>query len=228
MKRAIIIMTKIPLAGTVKTRLQSFLSPEECAALAAAFLMDTEKKAKTVCNKTIIAFSPPGKGTELENLLQYEHEFTEQTGANLGERMFNAFQFAFEKDLDAVVMIGTDSPTFPPEFIAKAFEFLEKTDAVLGKTADGGFYLIGFRRRLKKEIFENVEWSSERTFSQTKKNITRLNFNLQKLPAWYDVDEPEDLHKLFTEFQTDNRAREIAPVTFQWLTNQKLFSKPND
>lgn len=227
MNRAIIIMAKVPLAGTVKTRLQSFLSPEECAALAAAFLTDTENKAKTVCSKTIIAFSPPDKRAELENLLQYKHAFIEQTGADLGERMFNAFDFVFDKNLDAVVMIGTDSPTFPSEFIAKAFEYLEKTDAVLGKTADGGFYLIGLRR-LYKKIFQNVEWSSAQTFEQTKRNITKLNFNLREIPAWFDIDEPEDLRKLFTEFQIDNRAREIAPETFRWLTNQKIFTKLNE
>ena len=227
MKRAIIIMTKIPLAGTVKTRLQSFLSAEECAELAAAFLMDTENKAKTVCNETIIAFSPPGKGMELENLLQYEHEFIEQTGADLGERMFNAFQFAFEKDLDAVVMIGTDSPTFPPEFIAKAFEFLEKTDAVLGKTTDGGFYLIGLHR-LKREIFENVEWSSPNTFAQTKRNFMHLNFDLREIPAWYDVDEPADLRRLCSEFQINESARHIAPQTFRWINRHKTFPKSGE
>jgi len=228
MNRAIIIMTKVPIAGTVKTRLHSILSPEECAELAAAFLQDTVGKAQTVHSKKIIAFSPSDKRDELEAVLPSEHFLIAQNGADLGERMFNAFQFAFERNLDAVVMIGTDSPTFPADYIEQAFDCLENADAVLGKTTDGGFYLIGFQCRLQKEIFENVEWSSARTFRQTKENITRLNLNLQEIPSWFDVDEPEDLHKLFAEFQTDKRTREIAPETFRWLTNQKIFSKPND
>jgi len=227
MKRAIIIMTKVPLAGAVKTRLHPVLSPEECAALAAAFLQDAFGKAQTVCSKTIIAISPFDELDKLKNILHSEPLFIEQNGADLGERMFNAFQFAFIGNSDAVVMIGTDSPTFPADYIEQAFENLKTADAVLGKTADGGFYLIGLRR-VKKEIFEGVEWSSPQTFEQTKRNITRLNFNLREIPVWYDVDEPEDLRLLFTEFQTDQRARKIAPITFQWLTNQKIFSKLSD
>ena len=227
MKQAIILMTKIPLAGTVKTRLHPILPPEECAALAAAFLQDAFLKAQSVCGNTMIALYPFYESDKLKNILHAAPLLIEQIGEDLGERMFNAFQFAFENDSDAVVLIGTDSPTFPPEFIAKAFEYLEKTDAVLGKTADGGFYLIGLRR-LKKEIFENVEWSSAQTFEQTLRNITRLNFNLQEIPAWYDVDEPEDLHKLFVEFQTIKRAREIAPKTFRFLTKQKIFPESNE
>jgi rSAM/selenodomain-associated transferase 1 len=227
MKRAVIIMTKVPLAGTVKTRLHPVLSPEECAALAAAFLQDAFGKAQTVCRRTILAISPFYELDKLKNILHSEPLFIEQTGADLGERIFNAFKFAFERNSDAVVMIGTDSPTFPADYIKQAFEKLKRSDAVLGKTTDGGFYLIGLRR-LRREIFEDVEWSSPKTFEQTKRNIMRLNFILQEIPAWYDVDEPEDLYTLFTEFQTDERARKIAPKTFQWLTNQKIFSKPSD
>jgi rSAM/selenodomain-associated transferase 1 len=227
MNRAIIIMTKAPIAGTVKTRLHPILSPEKCAELAAAFLLDAAGKAQTVDSKKIIAFSPSGNRDELKAVLRPENLFIEQTGAGLGERMFDAFEFAFEQNSDSVVMIGTDSPTFPADYIEQAFASLEKADAVLGKTTDGGFYLIGLRR-LRKEIFKNIEWSSARAFRQTKRNITHLNFNLHEIPAWYDVDNPEDLRRLFSEFQTDKRAREIAPETFKWLANQEIFLKPND
>jgi len=227
MKRAVIIMTKVPIAGMVKTRLQPFFSPEKCAELAAVFLRDAENKVKTGCDKRIIAFSPQDKRTELESFLQYKHECIEQAGADLGERMFNAFEFAFAQNSDSVVMIGTDSPTFPPGFIAQAFEYLERADAVLGKTADGGFYLIGLRKS-DGRIFEAVEWSSAQTFEQTHDNILSLNFSLREIPAWYDVDEPQDLQKLFEEFQENEAARETAPKTFEWLMNQTKFSKLND
>jgi hypothetical protein len=227
MNRAVIVMTKVPIAGTVKTRLQPLLPAKECAELAAALLKDTVKKTRFVCNKTIVAFSPPGKQRELEKALKAEYIYIEQRGINLGERMFDAFRFAFESSFDSVVMIGTDSPTFPADFMELAFENLRSAEAVLGKTADGGFYLIGLRR-LRKEIFENIEWSTAKTVEQTKRNITQLNYKLQEIPAWYDVDEPEDLRRLYKEFLTDERAKHIAPATYEWLMKQKVFSKPSD
>ena len=95
MKKAIIIMAKVPEAGKVKTRLQPALTPNESAELATAFLQDTENKAKTITENLIVAFSPDNKKNELENILQHKPFLIEQTGDNLGEKMFNAFKFAF-------------------------------------------------------------------------------------------------------------------------------------
>ena len=110
-------------------------------------------------------------------------------------------------------MIGTDSPTFPAQFITQAFEMLSETDAVLGETADGGFYLIGLRK-LKKEIFETIEWSSPKTFEQTARNIENLNLKLSFLPNWYDVDTPDDLKRLKKDL---SKNPSIAPKTFEFL-----------
>ena len=217
MKRAIIIMAKVPIAGKVKTRLQPHLSPEQCAALAAAFLQDTVNKAKTVCENAILAYSPPEKINALRRILPYQSIFIEQTGRDLGERMFNAFKFAFEEDSNSVVMVGTDSPTFPADYIEQAFEFLEfETDVVLGKTEDGGFYLIGLSA-LCVEIFEKVAWSSPETFERVFENIYNLNLRLREVPGWYDVDEPPDLEKLREEFLHNENARRRAPKTFEYL-----------
>lgn len=224
MNRAIIIMTKVPAAGNVKTRLSPILSTEQCAELAECFLRDTVEKANQIKILTIIAFSPVEARENLIEILPTEKFIVEQTGENLGERMLNAFQFAFSQNFDAVVMIGTDSPTFPSEFLTQAFESLVEDDAVLGKTADGGFYLIGLRT-LKKEIFEAVAWSSSETFEQTKRNIINSNYSLREIPAWYDVDEPEDLERLAAEFQSDEKSRRAAPKTFEWLANRESFLK---
>ncbi|MEO8074117.1 MAG: TIGR04282 family arsenosugar biosynthesis glycosyltransferase [Acidobacteriota bacterium] len=206
-------MTKVPRAGNVKTRLQSFLSAAQCVSLSEAFLEDAINKAKGRANNLITAFSP---SSERDYFTKFENDkFTllEQKGENLGEKMFNAFQFAFEHDSDAIVMIGTDSPTFPAEFIHLAFENLKNADAVLGETEDGGFYLIGLRT-LRKEIFSGVEWSSAKTFEQTTENIRKVGLKLFHLPIWFDVDFPEDLVKLRNNL-TENS--DIAPKTFHWL-----------
>ncbi len=170
-------MAKVPIAGTVKTRLQPFLSAEQSATLAECFLRDTVSKAKFLSNELIIAYTPVEKLDVLLAILSNKQIFIEQKGANLGDKMFHAFEFAFSQNSDAVVMIGTDSPTFPAQFITQAFEMLSETEAVLGETADDGFYLIGLRK-LKKEIFETVECSSPRTFEQTARNVANLNLKL--------------------------------------------------
>lgn len=213
MKKVIIIMAKVPIAGTVKTRLQPFLSAEQSATLAECFLRDAVSKAKSLSNELIIAYTPVEKRDVLLTTLPNEQIFIEQKGANLGGKMFHAFEFAFTQNSDAVLMIGTDSPTFPARFITRAFEMLSETDAILGETADGGFYLIGLRK-LKKEIFEAVEWSSPKTFNQTARNIENLGLKLSFLPNWYDVDTPDDLKRLKKDL---SKNPSIAPKTFEFL-----------
>lgn len=216
MKRAVIIMAKVPRAGNVKTRLQPFLSAQQSADLAACFLEDAIGKVKSMCNQIIIAFAPAAERAYFDRFALSETIFHQQTGSDLGARMSNAFEFAFSQNADSVLMIGTDSPTFPAEFIERAFADLETADAVLGKTADGGFYLIGLTR-LKKEIFENVEWSSAQTLRQTEDNIKRGGLSLKKLPEWFDVDEAADLERLRRDFARNENLSLTAPRTFDWL-----------
>lgn len=217
MKRAIIIMAKVPRAGNVKTRLQPFLSAEQCVWLSEAFLEDAINKAESFSEKLIVAFSPADERTYFDQFGDKNLILIEQKGADLGEKMFNAFQFALSQNSDSAVMIGTDSPTFPADYIEQAFEFLEmETDAVLGKTTDGGFYLIGLRK-LNKEIFESVAWSSDKTFEQTYRNIMKLDLHLREVPSWFDVDEKEDLLKLKEQFAFSQNAVRRAPKTFETL-----------
>ena len=138
--------------------------------------------------------------------------------------MSNAFKFAFAQNSDAVVVIGTDSPTFPAEFLEEAFEFLEAdSDIVMGKSEDGGFYLIGLRK-IHSGLFENVAWSSPKVFEQTARNAERLNLRLSQIENWYDVDTPADLVFLRKEMLTNEKMRECAPETFRWFAaHSKLF-----
>lgn len=213
-------MAKIPVAGEVKTRLQPLLSPEKCAELAAAFLRDTIVKTQSICKNIVLAYSPVTGRSVLEKISPPETNTVEQTGANLGEKMSNAFDFVFKRNSDSVVMIGTDSPTFPVEYIEQAFDFLEDgVKAVLGKSADGGFYLLGLRRSAP-QIFKRVEWSSAKVYAQITANIG----DFKTVPDWYDVDTPDDFTRLRDELENNVKARSFAPETFRWLSaNQFIF-----
>lgn len=216
MNPAIIVMCKSPMAGTVKTRLAPFLSAEKAADLAGCFAVDAMKKAQNICENTIVAFA--GEKEMLETILPRNLIWVRQTGADLGERMHNALRFAFEQNFSPLVVIGTDSPTLPSEYIKAAIKILQEklTDAVIGETEDGGFYLLGLNQP-NQQIFQNVRWSSPETLLQTVQNIRQLNLHLTSLPIWYDVDTPEDLRRLKSEIENNSLAQALAPATASWL-----------
>lgn len=226
-RQNLIVMCKAPLAGTVKTRLMPFLSADQAAELAVCFARDSIEKARKFNLQPVVAYAPENGKKALEKfLLPHNFLWTAQRGANLGEKMHNALVFGFGQNSSPLVVTGTDSPNLPPEFIAQAFQILAENqdNVVLGETLDGGYYLIGLNKA-DKRIFQNVEWSSPRTLADTARNIKSLNLKLNLLPAWYDVDTPEDLFRLRWDILTDEQAANaVAPQTTAWLKqNESLF-----
>ena len=147
-----------------------------------------------------------------------EQSYIAQRGADLGARLDAVMRDAEAEGLGPLIVIGTDSPTLPSEYLKRALDALTAGEAglVLGPTDDGGYYLVGTRRRVPG-LFDGVAWSTPAAFAQTLANRERLGLRAQILPPWYDVDTYDDLIRLSEEF-TSAPAREfLAPATRAWL-----------
>jgi glycosyltransferase A (GT-A) superfamily protein (DUF2064 family) len=67
-----------------------------------------------------------------------------------------------------VVIIGSDIPDITAADIAAAFRALGSNSAVFGPAMDGGYWLVGLRRRPRFiDPFANVRWSSEYALADT-------------------------------------------------------------
>lgn len=162
----------------------------------------------------------------MEKLVSENIILTEQIGENLGERMQSAIEFAHRKGFSPIIVIGTDSPTFPSDHLRQSINLIEQkqSEIVIGASEDGGYYLIGLKNSVKG-IFESIEWSSENTLAQTVENAKNI-FGVAPLQiaSWYDVDTSEELKKLFFEYSENKDFKTIAPNTAVWLeTNRNLF-----
>lgn len=191
----LIVFAKEPENGQIKTRLEGYLSKEQCKLLYEAFLMDTMNIAMDVkCDKRILAYTSTGDPIFIKDNFS-NFELFEQLGQDLGERMFNAFSYAFASRAEKVVIIGSDSPTLPSKLIDEAFNKLDENDIVIGPTKDGGYYLIGFTS-LFNGVFDNIEWSTSKVFEETLENIKKIGKSCFILKEWYDVDNHDDLAHL--------------------------------
>jgi glycosyltransferase A (GT-A) superfamily protein (DUF2064 family) len=70
-----------------------------------------------------------------------------------------------------------------------------KSDAVLGPSDDGGFYLIGLKR-CPDGLLSGIGWSQPDTFSQTLSRLRDIGMSVTILETWFDVDTPKDLSRL--------------------------------
>jgi uncharacterized protein len=89
-----------------------------------------------------------------------------QGTGHLGARMARAIAAA---PPGPVVLIGGDIPAIEARHIAAAFRLLGSCDLVFGPARDGGFWLVGARRRprLPAPLFVGVRWSSPYTLADT-------------------------------------------------------------
>lgn len=89
----------------------------------------------------------------------------EQPAGGLGRRMDQAIR---AMPPGPVVLIGTDIPDVRPRHVADAFRVLGDHDAVFGPATDGGFWLVGLRRRpFQPRLDGSVRWSTEHALADT-------------------------------------------------------------
>ncbi len=219
MSTCLIIFAKNPIPGKVKTRVTPHITPTDAAELYKAFIVDIVSNTLILkCDRIVIAYTPLNAETSFHEICGQSINYIPQEGYDLGERMKNAFRYTFDKGSKRTVIIGTDSPTLPLSYIRKAFSVLEKVPITIGPTFDGGYYLVGLSEQ-NNDIFDGVEWSTSRVFSQTLTRIKALNKQFYLLPPWYDVDTPEDLKFLRSHILAMklSGASDIPMSTMQFL-----------
>ena len=201
MKRGLAILTKVPIAGQVKTRLAPALDSEGAADLYRCFLLDTLELAMHMDGvEASIFYEPPEASQLLRDMVGESIELVPQSGGDLGSRMNNGFRDLFARGCESAVIIGADLPTLPLSHLTAAFSVLDRKPAVLGPSLDGGFFLIGLRN-LQPELFEGIAWSTRQVLGQTVDRINRLGLALECLEPWYDVDTVEDLDFLISHLR---------------------------
>ena len=196
---ALIVVAKRPAPGQTKTRLSPPLKPEQAARLYEAFLLDTLDLVRSVPRtRPLIAYLPQAERGYFTALAP-DFGLLLQRGSNLGERLDNALTECLTNGCEQAVIMDSDSPTLPAEYLAQAFDALAAgADGVLGACDDGGYYLIGLRRPAPR-LLREVQMSTPSVVRETLALAEAENLQMAQLPMWYDVDTVWDLERLRAE-----------------------------
>jgi glycosyltransferase A (GT-A) superfamily protein (DUF2064 family) len=123
-------------------------------------------------------------------------------------------------NLSSVVIIGTDSPNLPTDYLHAAFARLDDgADLVLGPADDGGYYLIGLRAR-QPRLLREAPMSTPTLLADTLAIAAELGLRAELLPMWYDVDTAAELKRLAEDLR--DTPADIAPHTRAFIANCKL------
>lgn len=196
----IIIFAKAPLPGFAKTRLIPALGVEGAARLARKMLFNTLREAIAAEIGAVELCVTP----EINQAAWREIEFpagieiSDQGDGDLGARLARAAKRGLAQD-ESVLLIGTDCVELNAPILRSAAVVLKHKDVVIHPAADGGYALLGLAR-FHPLLFEDMAWSTDRVASETIGRIGQLGWSLEVGTTLHDIDEPDDLKCIPTDW----------------------------
>ena len=202
--RTIVVMARPLVRGAVKTRLARALGDDGALSVYERLLHGTLDSAERVPDAALVlAETPHASGPAGADPLAGRDERWSrltQHGEGLGRRLAAVFTDLFARGAGSVVIVNSDSPALPEEYLEQAFAGLAPGRIVLGPAADGGYYLIGAGRETWAAGAETLTkllaaspMSSPRLLDHTRRAAQAAGLQVAQLPLWVDVDEPADL-----------------------------------
>ena len=173
MKKHLVVFVRAPQIGAVKSRLA-----RDIGALSAwKFYRDTTRSLLQWARddrawQSWLAVTPQG----FVDSPAWPREILriDQGRGDLGSRMARPF---VQLPPGPMVLVGSDIPDLRRAHIVRAFAALDRADVVFGPAQDGGFWLVGMRRRprpprqLVKKMFDGVHWSTSHALADVTENL---------------------------------------------------------
>ena len=180
MSAKVVVLTKVPAAGAVKTRLIPLLGAEGAKRLHEAMVADLQELLASIGVVPEWWVAGDLQDPWVESL---QGTVRPQPNGDLGARIAAALA-------EGGVALGTDSPTIPAEWLEAALH--AESDVVLGPSTDGGCWLIGTATD-HGHLFEQMQWSVDTVFAELKLRAAKAGLTISALPTGYDIDEPKDI-----------------------------------
>ena len=188
MRDLLLIFTRNPELGKVKTRLAADVGQETALRIYETLLHHTRSVTEQLRVDRQVLFSEVMEKDGIWRSSRFQKGL--QRGNDLGDRMANAFADGFSRGYEKVVIIGTDLYGLQQKDLEDAFDTLDESEVVIGPAEDGGYYLLGMRS-MRRELFSQKDWGTSRVLDQTLKDLIGIPISL--LRRQNDIDVLEDL-----------------------------------
>lgn len=147
-----------------------------------SFFKSQEKRLRNLCNKT--------------NLDTFILDENLQKGETFGERFCHAVSESFSKGYSNLIIIGNDSPQLKYNHFLSSINALKSNKVSLGKTFDGGFYLLAIQKeQFNYSEFLNLSWNTSRISTEVIQ-LLRDKIEISFIPTLKDIDSQKDFLSL--------------------------------
>jgi len=190
----VIVLSKAPVAGKVKTRLMPEYTAEQAANL---HMQMTETVMTKVCNMfDDVWLAVDDMEHHFFHSLQQKHacQLQYQGLGNLGQRLKTLAAASFADSDKPVMFLGTDSPHVNMSRYQQVASAIQHDDIVIGPVEDGGYDLISMAK-YTPGVFDGIDWGSSTVFDKTMNYIDKLELNVKVLDLSFDLDDAVDLKR---------------------------------
>lgn len=193
----LIVFTRYPVPGKVKTRLIPALGKAGAAELQRRLTEKTALTARKVASATyaeVLIHHEDGTQRQMHRWLGPGLLFSPQGQGDLGRRTQAAFRDAFQRGCRKALLFGTDIPDLSARHLEEALDALEGKDVVLGPSTDGGYWLIGLKR--DADLYQGIPWGTDGVLRETLRAAKERGLSAHLLSPLTDIDTVEDFGKV--------------------------------
>jgi len=206
--RHLIVFAKAPRQGASKTRLSVEVGRTTACQISRSIAFSVVKRLSNDTRWNCLLAVTPDKFTHVGRFWPATAKRCPQGNGTLGARMSRPIH---ELPPGPLVIVGSDVPGVRQTHIAHAFHALGKSHFVLGPARDGGYWLIGMRRRpTMMAPFANVVWSSPSALTDTLQNIKK-RYSVTLLEELEDIDDLASWHRWRNQNPTPGQTTAPSP-----------------
>lgn len=218
----LLVFLKAPRPGAVKTRLAAALGDELAChiyeRLASAVLRATAPGERGLFTR-VVCFAPADAEAEVAAWLGGEAKEPQAEG-DLGERMDGAFARSFARGATKTVIVGTDSLDIDRAGVQAALDALDRADVVLRAAEDGGYTLVGLKRR-HTELFAGPAWSTGTVLEKTRALAAAAGLSVVVHGPDRDIDTLDDLRREWARIEPH-----LEPAPARRVADKVFFASP--
>jgi uncharacterized protein len=218
-ERALVVFARAPVRGAVKTRLAAVIGDDAALACYEAFLADSIATAADAARRTNATLELAIAGDLAHPIVTglaaaYGATMLAQANGDLGARMGAVVDRHVEAKR-AVCIVGSDSPQLAPAQLTRAFDALTAHEVAIGPSCDGGYWLLGARRKIP-ELLADMRWSTADVLPVTLDRLAGRSAALLEMS--FDVDDADDL--AFLRRWLAVAPSSVAPATRRMLAKR--------
>ena len=195
-KIAVIIFSKAPIEGQVKTRLAKsigdFAALNVYKALLKVVVTEIADDRSWDCYLSAASELDHPVFKALSD--EFNLGFHLQRDGDLGLKMFDCLQEMLEH-YDKAIIVGGDAVSISCSVISQVFDHLSSHAVSFVPALDGGYIAIG-AESVHSNMFDGIEWGTEKVLTQQINQLEYLKKSFCLTERYWDLDEYEDFERM--------------------------------